>query len=400
MEQFLWGGITLDHVPVAVCGFCDPGWAGPVRHALDALRSTRFGPYTAAFTVDYRLDGLLRGALEPVSDHVRMMGVSAGVPGADGTTGGILGGLSGAAASAGRKCRREGPFLVGMIPGMVGFALRSNEDEPELTGAFLAMEGQASCPSFYQRLKASGKEFVFIADGSGPRARGFAATGGAVLPLDMVRHSAEENQRVSGAKRIGVLGGNFDPIHYGHLTVAEAARDALGLDLVLLLPAGRTAYKAPGGATPEQRGLMAYLAARDHPFFHTSTLETQKAGISYTVDTIKELRARCGPSAELYFIIGSDAAGTAPRWKGASELGGLCRFAVAHRPGGPPAERAVEELRRYGMEAVWIDTPGLQISSSDIRARRRTGRPIRYLLPEPVERFIEYSRLYLYSQHT
>jgi nicotinate-nucleotide adenylyltransferase len=197
--------------------------------------------------------------------------------------------------------------------------------------------------------------------------------------------------------QIGVYGGSFDPIHVGHLAVAEDARAALGLQQLLIVPAARQPLKAAAvqGASPAHRLAMARLACADNPAFLVDDLELERPPPSYTVDTLRALQARCGPEAQLWFVLGADAARDLPRWHRADEIVAIARLAIVGRPGAslhlPSLEAALPGLAgRYRT----IDGPRLDISSSELRRRRAAGRPIRYQVPEAVWAYIETERLY------
>jgi nicotinate-nucleotide adenylyltransferase len=195
---------------------------------------------------------------------------------------------------------------------------------------------------------------------------------------------------------IGVLGGSFDPIHYGHLALAQEAAWALGLARVLLVPAARQPLKAEGhGATPEQRLAMVALACADNPLLKPCDIEVRRAGPSYTVDTLRELREQLGEAAGLVFILGVDALHELPRWRGAAELAELCRFAAMSRPGVATdlgaVERALPALRG---RVTLIGGPGLEISGTELRRRLAGGMPVRYQLPDAVLDYIERHGLY------
>ena len=175
--------------------------------------------------------------------------------------------------------------------------------------------------------------------------------------------------------RVGIYGGTFNPVHLGHLLLAETARDQLRLDRVLFIPTGQPPHKSARGLLPAQERLrLLTLATRSNPVFAVSSIELDRPGPSYTIDTLRTLRERL-PEARLFLLMGQDM--LTVRWKGWDELKKLCTLAVARRPGGKtPA-------RQRGL--VWLTMPLLEISSSDIRARIKAGRSIRYLVPPAVE---------------
>ena len=197
--------------------------------------------------------------------------------------------------------------------------------------------------------------------------------------------------------RIGLFGGTFDPPHVGHLALAEWARDALRLDRVLLVPAGRPPHKGRARlSSVTHRVAMTRLAARDNRAFTVSTLETRRDGPSFTVDTLRALRRR-EPRARIFLLIGADSLEEFPGWHDPRGILSLATLAVADRPGvragaRRPA-RAADGLPR-GARVAWLRNPGLDLSSSAIRARVRAGRTVRYLVPDAVARYIARHRLY------
>ena len=200
----------------------------------------------------------------------------------------------------------------------------------------------------------------------------------------------------TSATRIGVLGGTFDPIHYGHLAIAAEARHALRLDRVLFVVASQQPLKTGGhAASAAQRLAMIKLACADEPAFVPSDIELRRAPPSYTVDTLAELRAALPPQAELYFILGGDAIAAFPRWHRAADIVALARLAAVQRPGAA-ADLAALDARLPGIRerTTVIAGPGLEIASSDLRARRAAGLPLRYQLPDAVIAYIEEQGLY------
>ncbi len=185
--------------------------------------------------------------------------------------------------------------------------------------------------------------------------------------------------------RIGVLGGSFDPVHLGHVALAEAARDRLRLDRVLLVPAACQPLK-PGGpcASAEDRYAMVRLAVRGRPGLEASDLEIRRPGPSYTVDSLREIRAGLPPEADVFLLLGADAMADLPRWR---EADGIRRLAVVvgcSRPGCPPPRGSA-----LGLEA---DTP--EVSSTEVRSRAAAGEPLAGLVPDDVAAFIEARGLY------
>lgn len=199
--------------------------------------------------------------------------------------------------------------------------------------------------------------------------------------------------------RLGLMGGTFDPVHHGHLVTAEEARVQFNLERVLFVPNRFPPHKALNDVTdPEHRHRMTALAVAGNPRFAVSRIEIDRPGPSYTIDTISELRRDHGPR-DLCYITGADAILQIVRgeWERSAELLTLCQFIAASRPGFPID---VHDLRRYNVTGRLLDNlhvieiPALAISSTDIRARVSTGRPIRYLLPDAVADYIAAHGLY------
>jgi nicotinate-nucleotide adenylyltransferase len=195
-------------------------------------------------------------------------------------------------------------------------------------------------------------------------------------------------------KRLGVMGGTFDPIHHGHLVTAEEARAQFNLDEVLFVPTGHPWMKAHENVSPaEHRYLMTVIATASNPHFNVSRVEVDREGPTYAVETLRQLRDEQGAGTELFFVTGADAMLEILQWKEPEELFELSRFIAATRPGydltvfqhGAPAHDARVSV---------MPIPALAISSTDIRARVAEGRPIQYLVPEGVEYYIEKVGLY------
>lgn len=196
-------------------------------------------------------------------------------------------------------------------------------------------------------------------------------------------------------KRIGIMGGTFDPIHFGHLVVAEDAYSALQLEEVFFVPTGSPPHKSKERVSmPEDRYTMTLLATLDNPHFRLSRVEIDREGSSHTVDTIREMYHWYPPdSVEFFFITGMDAVLDILSWKEPFALSRICRIVAAGRPGYSPA--ALDDLPVDIKDAiVSLEIPLLAISSTEIRERVATGRSIRYLVPWPVEHFIHKKALY------
>jgi nicotinate-nucleotide adenylyltransferase len=191
------------------------------------------------------------------------------------------------------------------------------------------------------------------------------------------------------ARRIGLMGGTFDPVHLGHLVTAEQARADLELDEVAFIPAGQPWQK--DGTTPaEHRYLMTVLATAANPAFSVSRLEIDRPGETYTVETLRAVRA-AHPAIDLFFITGADAIVNILTWKDAEEALTLAHFVAATRPGHDVS--AIEEQCVAG-QVMNLDVPALAISSSDVRARFAAGRSVRYLIPREVEQYARKHGLY------
>lgn len=199
-------------------------------------------------------------------------------------------------------------------------------------------------------------------------------------------------------RRIGVMGGTFDPIHYGHLVTAEGARTEFGLDEVWFVPAGQPPHKDPSTVTAaEHRYMMTVLATLSNRYFHVSRVDIDREGPSYAIDTLRALKAQCGPGCELYFITGADAILEILTWKDAALLLQEWRFIAATRPGFQ-LERLQSRLGDWWEQCAdritFLQVPALAISSTDIRRRVSENRSIRYLLPDVVAHYIHKNGLY------
>ncbi|MGI4789286.1 MAG: nicotinate-nucleotide adenylyltransferase [Janthinobacterium lividum] len=196
-------------------------------------------------------------------------------------------------------------------------------------------------------------------------------------------------------QRLGIMGGTFDPIHYGHLLMAEEARQAFALDEVVFVPNGRPAHKkAYLVSSPEDRYAMTLLATGSNSQFSCSRIEIDRPGPSYTIDTLREFRERYTDLEALYFITGADAVLEILTWHEYDKLVRECQFIAVTRPGFV-LERLSEIADTEFLDRVlYLPIPGLEISSTDIRRRVREGRSIKYLTPEPVETYIQQQGLY------
>ena len=200
-------------------------------------------------------------------------------------------------------------------------------------------------------------------------------------------------------KKIGIMGGTFDPIHFGHLATAEAVRENFSLDEILFIPAARPPHKLGKKVTDEHHRLqMTILATQSNKFFKVSDMELKRTGLSYTLDTMNELHKIFGRSTELFFIIGADSLADLFKWHAAKELVAKCHFIATTRQGVDADFSAVEKF--FGAIAKEhihrVTTPGFEISSTNIREKIRLGRSIKYLVPEVVEDYILREKIYDY----
>jgi nicotinate-nucleotide adenylyltransferase len=212
-------------------------------------------------------------------------------------------------------------------------------------------------------------------------------------------------------KAIGLLGGTFDPIHIGHLRLAEEVGEAFGLDAVRVMPAGTPPHRAAPVASAEHRRAMVELAIAGNPRLRLEAIELAKTEACYMVDTLAELRLELGETVAILLIVGADAFAGLESWRDWRRLFDLCHFVVAHRPGYAAWERrltgalAGEYARRHRDDATLLKTvpagyiarraiTPLDISASRLRADLGAGRSVRYLLPDPVLDYLERHRLY------
>lgn len=197
---------------------------------------------------------------------------------------------------------------------------------------------------------------------------------------------------------IGILGGTFDPIHMGHMVVADEVTARLGLAEVLFVPAGQPWFKAGNHiSTAEHRLRMLRLAIANKPNFRLSTLEIERTGPTYTVDTIKELKKNLGAGDELFFVLGWDNLIDLPRWHQPELLISLCRLVAVPRVGCPvpDLESLDEAIPGLSKRVIMLDKPEIDISASVIRERVRLGLAISRLVPEAVEKYIKENKLYI-----
>jgi nicotinate-nucleotide adenylyltransferase len=212
--------------------------------------------------------------------------------------------------------------------------------------------------------------------------------------------------------RIGLFGGTFDPIHWGHLRSAEEVSESFGLDRVLFIPASIPPHKRGQTTTPARDRLeMVRLAVARNPRFKASTVEISRPGISYSIDTVRHFAKRRRHGNSLFFIIGLDAFREIGSWKNFAEIFPLCDFIVTSRPGSKDSDPlrgtgvAVKKLfcydfkqrnykHRSGTRVFFIKLTDIAISASEIRRRIKEGESIRYLVPPGVETYIKKQGLY------
>lgn len=199
---------------------------------------------------------------------------------------------------------------------------------------------------------------------------------------------------------IAILGGTFDPLHIGHLAIAEDARHALQAEQIIFIPAAQQPFKLHNQMTPAaDRLAMTHLGIADNPAFTVSDLEIRRGGVSYTVETIERLREEY-PQHELFFIVGADAAASLPLWHQVDRLLSLCQIVVVERPGYTfDLEALIAELPAARSRLMRIAGPALDISASELRERLRSGRPVRYHLPTSIREYIEARGLYQDELH-
>jgi nicotinate-nucleotide adenylyltransferase len=199
------------------------------------------------------------------------------------------------------------------------------------------------------------------------------------------------------SKPIGIMGGTFDPPHIGHLIVAQEVAAVLSLEQVLFVPAGVQPLKQGEPVTPPpHRVRMVELAIADNPCFVLSRADVDRPGASYTVDLLGVLQRELGPEAALHFIVGADSLRDLAAWRSPGRILELARLVAVprpghafERPGGTGLPAAVLEER-----ILMVRAPSVDVSATEVRERVREGRPIRYLVPEAVERYIREQGLY------
>jgi nicotinate-nucleotide adenylyltransferase len=206
-------------------------------------------------------------------------------------------------------------------------------------------------------------------------------------------------------KSIALFGGTFNPIHYGHLAIAEEVRAKYNLDKIVFVPTNLPPHKDPEDLLEgKTRTVMAYLATVSNPCFEVSTYEVDRDGKSYTIDTVRHYQQVLGPQTNLYFIVGADMLADISTWKNIDELLKICRFIAVSRPGFDIrkilnhhflATESFSGSTELLENIIVEDGTMLDISATDIRRRVKEWKSIKYLVPEPVEQFIHNQQLYL-----
>lgn len=190
---------------------------------------------------------------------------------------------------------------------------------------------------------------------------------------------------------LGMLGGTFNPIHYGHLRIAEKVQKVLGLKEIIFVPSARPPHKSESGLpSPKDRYEMVKLAIAKYPFFSISDIELKRRGKSWTIDTVRTFK-KFYPKFKIYFIIGADTLSEIPTWKDYKKLLKICRFVVINRPG---YSIKVSKMLNIIGNFIKVKIPGINISSTEIRKRIKDRESIKKLVPEDVEKYIENKRLY------
>ena len=197
--------------------------------------------------------------------------------------------------------------------------------------------------------------------------------------------------------KIGVLGGTFDPVHNGHLAIAEEARSYLNLNEVIFLPAGQPWMQSDRSISPARnRTAMLALALQSRPYFKSSTIEIEHQGPSYSVNSIAELKAQAVEPTDWYFILGWDNLAKIPQWKEPAKLIEMCFLVAVPRPGyeRPNMKKLEAALPGISKKVILMDKPRLEISATDIRNKVAQGLPISGLVPQVVEEYIKENGLY------
>lgn len=196
--------------------------------------------------------------------------------------------------------------------------------------------------------------------------------------------------------KIAIMGGAFDPIHFGHLATAQTVYEAFDVDRVVLMPLGDAPHKAMEGATAGERYEMTMASVEGNDALAVSDMEVSRRGKTYTVDTIAEI-LKINPKLTIYFVIGADEVFAVDSWREPERLLKMCRFIAVTRPGfsGEREKRKIELIReKYGCDIYFLEVPAIDISSSELRERIRAGRSVEYFMPAEARKYIEKHNLY------
>lgn len=203
-------------------------------------------------------------------------------------------------------------------------------------------------------------------------------------------------ENLKNYKKIAIVGGTFDPIHYGHLVTGEAVYHKFNMDKIIFIPTGDPAHK-DGVTKSNHRFEMTCMAIENNDKFEISTIEIDRQGKTYTVDTIEEFKKYCVDDVEIYFVMGADSIYNLHKWKNFEKLINMCKFIGVTRPNYDKSnmEKLVKKLNiQYNAQIYFMEIPALDISSSDLRKRINDGMSVRYLLPDNVADYIEKFDLY------
>lgn len=400
MESFTYSLCTKDKIPIAVSCLCKDGKTTECIERLNSLKEYDFGEYKSEYTIDYRLHTIIEKCMSDIKKDIICIGASVGIDDAEGRTGGIFGSCNGGASSATESVFFENGMVFGVKPGKGAFAIEEEKEKAENIINFFADEFDGSYEksiTFYNKLCENGNIFILMTDGSGEGSYGIAADRKNIVTVAETAYKGIERTDYKGFKRIGIMGGTFDPIHNGHLIAAQTVCDKLKLDIVVFMPTGNTSYKNKKFVTSgDMRFAMTSIATESNEKFYTSSMETEFDGISYTSDTMEKFRRFCDDDAEIYFIVGADVLKDMTCWRNFRKLISLCGFAAVTRPGYPSVDRNkyTELFENDGSEIKFIEVPALDISSSYIRKAVKDGLSVKYLLPDSVEEYIKVHHLY------
>ena len=218
-----------------------------------------------------------------------------------------------------------------------------------------------------------------------------------LLLKESIKANLNKKKKRSDLKKIGIMGGTFDPIHYAHLATAEFIRTKYKLDKILFIPSGNPPHKTDRYVMDKNhRYNMVLLSTMTNENFEVSSMEIDKVGKSYTVDTLRELK-NIYPDSKIYFITGADAICDIESWRDVEENFRLATFIAATRPGISliKAQEKIEKLiNKYNADIITVYVPSLDISSTYIREQIKENKSIRYLIPENVEKYIYEKGLY------